>query len=309
MSHHFIIPANENGMILDQNVNSDVAAAMSPVFGFNDVFIYSHGWWTDAVHAMEGYNRFTIEFSRFFRGRQALVSLPTLNLGIHWPSTLSEDQFSLRNYFQALSFYTMEKRGDTVGRNAAYALLRFVLTQPPAGLRIHLLGHSFGCKVVCSALQRLVEENAVPAGVRFDLALLQGAFDNDELDAQQDYGGISGIAGLRLLITRSDLDKALQNLYPTAHRLARLLGQIKPAMGAAGPTGALAAQLGGVTAVDVGPDLGADNGIAMNGRLLVADLTRLHQAHPEAEDKFSGHHSDVFHNELYNLLAGFYFGA
>src|SRR6516162_1686688 len=194
MSHHFIIPTNENGLILDQGVDNNVTVAMSPVFGFNDVFIYSHGWWTDANRAMEGYNRFTVEFSSFFRGRPKWATLPTFNVGVHWPSTLSEDQFSLENYFQALSFYTMEKRADTIGGNAVYALLRLVLAARPAGagpLRVHLLGHSFGCKVVSSALQRLMADGPPTlGGVTFDLVLLQGACDNDEFDAGNDYAAI-----------------------------------------------------------------------------------------------------------------------
>ena len=89
MSHHFIVPTNENGLLLDHTIGSNLQAAMDPLFQFADVFLYSHGWWTDAIRAMEGYNRFTIEFSRFFRSQSALTALPTLNIGIHWPSTLS----------------------------------------------------------------------------------------------------------------------------------------------------------------------------------------------------------------------------
>jgi hypothetical protein len=313
MSHHFLVPTNENGLILDQTVNSDVALAMSAVFNFSDVFLYSHGWWTNATRAMEGYNRFTIEFSAFFRSLQGLAGLQTLNAGIHWPSTLSEDQFSLANYFQALSFYTMEKRGDTVGENAAYTLLRLILGTRPAGsapLRVHLVGHSFGCKVVCKGLQRLADESGgqpQPAGVTFDVVLLQAAFDDDELEPRNDYGGIlTAFPGLRVLVTRSAEDRALGTLYPAAHRLARLLGTPRPALGAAGPTPAVAAAAGGATAVDVGPDF-AGGPAAVAGRLVVADLTRLHQAHPENADKFSGHHSDIFHREIYQLMASFYF--
>src|SRR5262249_46967176 len=87
MSHHFIVPTNENGVFLDHTINSDIQTAMDPVFAFADVFIYSHGWWTDAIRTMEGYNRFTIEFSRYFRALTGLQALPTLNIGVHWPST------------------------------------------------------------------------------------------------------------------------------------------------------------------------------------------------------------------------------
>src|SRR5207244_13109764 len=144
---------NENGLSLDSDIGRDVGTAMERL-GFTNIFLYSHGWWTDAIRAMQGYNRFTIEFSAQFRSRSVLANLQTLNIGIHWPSTLTEDQFSLLNYAEALSFFTMEKRADTVGENCGYALMRLVLDAVPAGagpLRIRLVGHSFGCKVVCKA--------------------------------------------------------------------------------------------------------------------------------------------------------------
>src|SRR5258708_968267 len=140
MSHHFIVPTNENGLILDQTITSDIQAALEPLFQFEDIFLFSHGWWTNASHAMEGYNRFTIEFSRSFRSQPALHALPVLSIGLHWPSMLNENQLDLRNYFQALSFYSMEKRADAVGENAAYALLQFILgtRATSASLRFHL---------------------------------------------------------------------------------------------------------------------------------------------------------------------------
>ena len=260
---------------------------------------------------MEGYNRFTIEFSHFFRLLPALTARPTLNVGVHWPSTLTEDRVSVANYFQALSFYSMEKRADTVGENSVYVLLQLILkAAPPSPLRLHLLGHSFGCKVVCKALQRLIDEggaNPLPQSVGCDVVLLQAAFDNDELESPNDYGGLAGVPGLRMLITRSDEDKALGDLYPTAHRLARLFGVIKPALGEAGPTPAVIDRFGGAQAVAVGPGFSAPPALA--GRLVAADLTALHQAHPENADPSSGHHSDVFHPEIYGLLTSFYFGG
>ena len=102
MSHHFIVPTNENGLSLDSSIGEDIEMAMGKPLSFRTVFVYSHGWWTDAVRAMEGYNRFTIDFSAAIRAQAALATLQTLNIGIHWPSTLSEDSFSLLNYAQAL---------------------------------------------------------------------------------------------------------------------------------------------------------------------------------------------------------------
>jgi hypothetical protein len=83
MLHHFIVPTNENGMSLDQYIAEDMKTAMGQPFQFQHVFLYSHGWWTNAIRSMEGYNRFTIEFSRFMRSNREWTGLETLNVGIH----------------------------------------------------------------------------------------------------------------------------------------------------------------------------------------------------------------------------------
>src|SRR5213078_73144 len=170
MSHFITIPINENGVILDDKINSILSQAMNVPFGFSDVFLYSHGWWTNANRAMEDYNRFSIEFARMvgtlaLNAPPVLPNLPasSLGIGIHWPSMLCEDENSIVNFGQALSFYTMEKRADTVGQHGVYTILRLVLqgrAASPSPLRIHWLGHSFGCKVVCSALQEIVNDKA-----------------------------------------------------------------------------------------------------------------------------------------------------
>ena len=77
MSHHFIVPTNENGMALDQHIDTDMAVAMGPPFQFAHVFLFSHGWWTNATRAMEGYNRFTIEFWKWGRGGRPMAILVT----------------------------------------------------------------------------------------------------------------------------------------------------------------------------------------------------------------------------------------
>jgi hypothetical protein len=312
LSHQFIVPANENGMILDQHIDTDVAAAVASPFEFGHVFLFSHGWWTNAIRAMEGYNRFTIEFSRSFRAPPDVSGLPALNVGIHWPSALTEDEVSIANYFQALSFFTMEKRADAIGANAAFTLLRLILdavTDNPRPLKIHLLGHSFGAKVVCSALQRLVGQagdHPIPAGVTFDVVLLQAAFDNDELEPWNDYGRVAEMPGVRLLITRSDGDRVLSELYPKAHRLARLIGRTKPALGTAGPTDAAVAPLGGSHTLTIEPGFATPPGSLADRRCIVADLSPLHAANPTGAAGLSGHHSDIFYQEIYTLLAAFY---
>lgn len=310
MSHHFIVPTNENGLSLDPTIRDDISIAMGKPFGFTHISLYSHGWWTDAVGAMQGYNRFTIEFSAQFRSTARLAEVQTLNIGIHWPSTLTEDQFSLLNYAQALSFFTMEKRADNVGENLGYALLKLISTArapDSSSLHIHLVGHSFGCKVVCKALHKLATEQ-IPAGVAFDVTLMQAAFDNNLLAAGKDYAAIATIPDLRLLITRSDGDRALSSLYPAAHHLAHMFSSVQPALGSSGPAQGVADRFGGSTTISVGPGFEPPAAGLPSSRLLVADLSPLHDAHPEYNSPHSGHHSDIFHPEIYKLLAAFFFG-
>jgi len=313
-----MVPVNENGIVLDGNIDSNLKIAMtSPPFDFTDIFIYSHGWWRIATGAMVDYNRFSVEFTQqLLRLRNAAPPLPNLPrsalaTGIHWPSMLSEDQNSIANYAEALSYYTMGKRADTVGQHGVYALLRVLLearadTAPP--LRIHLIGHSFGCRVVCSALEQLTKDTiAIPPAVILDAVLLQAAFDNDDLEASQPYGDVSTLQNFRILVTRSDLDTSLMKWYPEAERLGNFFFKApKAALGGVGPTQKTVAQFGGSGSITVDPAFTYVKVKDLAQRLIVADLTPLHRANPDAgKSPFAGHHSDIFYDQIYQLIAGF----
>ena len=113
---------------------------------------------------------------------------------------------------------------------------------------------------------------------------------------------------LRILGTRSDEDKALQTWYPKAHLVNFFRpGFSRVALGANGPTAQVVQQFGGVDKVDVGKGFSASALAALKNRLVVANLTPLHKASAEPADSFSGRHSDIFHDEMYNLIAGFLF--
>src|SRR5579872_4196925 len=163
MAHYINVPVNENGIIFDTDMTRVVNEAMAAKpFGFEDVFIYSHGWSTDAIQMMDEYNRFSVDLaSRVLTFQAAGAGFPkpprdNLGVGIHWPSEITEDPESPLNALQVLTFYTTEHRADIVGRNAVYSMLRLILASrmgSPLPLRIFMFGHSFGCKVICAALQ------------------------------------------------------------------------------------------------------------------------------------------------------------
>lgn len=317
MSHFLTVPMNENGVVTDDRIQSDLVYAMHTPFEFSDVFIYSHGWWTSAQRCMGEYNRFTIEFAKLVRSLTGhLPALPgkeTLGIGFHWPSMLSDDQDSMANYLEATSYYTMEKRADAVGENGVYSVLRMLLaarSDDTTPLRIHCLGHSFGCKVVCAALQEIITDGiTVPNNMHLNLVLLQAAFDNDDLAPGDIYGDIaSKIPEVRVLATRSDEDKALQTWYPIAHMVNLFhAGPPRIALGAQGPSQSVIDLFGGIDSIDVDVGFQATALAGMNHRFLMANLTPLHQHSSEPSDSFSGRHSDIFHDEVYSLISGFLF--
>jgi hypothetical protein len=224
MSHFFTIPANENGIVLDNYLVDDLKMALAAPFAFSDLFVYSHGWWTDASRAMQDYNRFTIGFAQLARAiaianPRPQLTADALGIGIHWPSMLSENSNSLLNRLEAASFYTMEKRADNIGENAGYMILRTLFENVRVPIRINLVGHSFGCKVVLSLLQEVAQDAiSCPAGVSLNVVLLQAAADDNQLETGDAYGLVAGaFPGLRLLITVSQADLALKVAYPRAH--------------------------------------------------------------------------------------------
>jgi hypothetical protein len=320
MSHFLTVPINENGIIVDENIDVEIQTAAIPPFKFTDVFIYSHGWWNTATQAVAEYNVFSIGFSKVFQTFVAVSPSPlrrinaafsALAMGLHWPSMISENQNSVANFLEATSFFTMEHRADNVGENAGYSLLRLLIEaragQPP--LRFHLIGHSFGCRVVCAGLQALAKDTATVAAANalhaeFNVALLQGAMDADSFSPGQLYADVlTTIPNLRLLVTTSQNDTALGTWYPAAQRLTNLFSGPIPAIGSTGPTGQLPIPVTDRFQVQANTPVPLQT-----GNFAVVDLTPLHNSHAAAwgPGHWGGQHSDINLPEIYEMLARFF---
>lgn len=321
MSHYVTVPIDANGVINpDEEIDEIINESMSETFGTTDVFIYSHGWWTTADSALKQYNIATTALS--FRIRQHVnilarpASVPFL-IGIHWPSMWVDDPTALLNKFEPLSFYGMEKRADDIGEEGLYAILRLLFCALPPGkaVRVTLFGHSFGCKVVCSALQKLAENDIpVPPNVLFNAILLQAAFATDCLDPGEAYGQIIPKFGasLRLLISKSAKDDALGKAFPLAHCMNFFAREERTALGATGPSDKTVAQFRNKQSVVISYGetlLGNCPSPTFDSVLAVADLTPVHS---DPQNKYNGgwggHHSDIFRPEIYDLISWFLFG-
>jgi hypothetical protein len=338
MDHFVMLPMSENGFVRDgDRMKSALQEAMKAPFDFSDLFIYSHGWWTAANAAMLQYSEYTIRFVKQLSQQTKPLPVPPANsfgLGIHWPSTFSEDYTggTAENLAQAASYYEMGLRAYQVGSSGVYAAIRLILStrfntnQKP--MRITLIGHSFGCRVVCSALEQLRQELDQPALAKFkeyvnnlhiNLVLLQAAVKTADFDQGGCYQDLHKLSPLRILTTKSTLDKACCDWFPkaeTANNFAHFKPQPAQALGAVGPSKTMKDDFSEAITANISAGFSAPDltSILTNKiRLVDADLTKLHRSDNTKKpplytpDEFGGNHSDIVQPQIYDLISAFAF--
>jgi hypothetical protein len=149
-------------------------------------------------------------------------------IGLNSPAAPA--QFGLPNPWEGAkellrqaTYYAMKRRAGTVGEHGLGPVVG-QLARAAADVRVHLVGHSFGGRLVAFALRGL------PAGVRTvkSVTLLQGAFSHyafaERLPHDQDAAGaLHGRQGRidgPLVCCHSRFDSALGTFYPLASRMA-----------------------------------------------------------------------------------------
>ncbi|SED71807.1 Alpha/beta hydrolase of unknown function [Streptomyces sp. TLI_105] len=156
-----------------------------------------------------------------------------------------------REALRQATYYVMKKRAGQVGEHGLGPLLGEVARTAP-GLRVHLVGHSMGARLVAYALRGL------PAGARpvASVTLLQGAFSHYAFAARlpHDPRRSGSLRDLQhrvrgpVVACYSRHDTALGVMYPLASRVANdseslagatagLLGTDDPRWGAIGHDG------------------------------------------------------------------------
>ncbi|MEN4478740.1 serine-threonine protein kinase [Mycolicibacterium cosmeticum] len=197
-----------------------------------------------------------------------------------------------------LSYWQMKNRAGVVGqRGLGPAITRLVGEFPQ--LRVHLVGHSFGARVVSFALAGLAE--STPSAVK-SVTLLQGAYSRFAFCHDLPFGGHGALDGKLaridgpLTVCFSSHDRALSLFYPLASAAAgdATAGVEDPlarfrAMGQLGAFNTASQPLG-----DVGASYPFQPGQILN--LDASDIVI-------AGDSPSGAHSDIFHKELAWVVA------
>jgi pimeloyl-ACP methyl ester carboxylesterase len=130
-----------------------------------------------------------------------------------------------------LSFWKMKDRARRFGESAAHRLVASLMTAQ-GGIRLHVMGHSFGCIVASALVAGPIDGTALPNRVS-SLVLLQGAMSLWSYCASlRDAAGTPGyfrplierqsISG-PIVTTRSNFDTAVGRWYPLAAGVARQL--------------------------------------------------------------------------------------
>ncbi|MBX9366914.1 serine-threonine protein kinase [Streptomyces sp. WAC04114] len=203
------------------------------------------------------------------------------------------------------TYYAMKRRAGTVGERGLGRVVGQLAKAAPT-VRVHLVGHSFGARLVSFALRGL------PEGVRTvkSVTLLQGAFSHYAFAARLPHDARAGgvLQGQQnridgpLVCCHSRHDAALGTMYPLASRMAgdsrsatelgigRALGAKWGAMGHAGVRA-----VPGTRAFTLAEALEA--GLPASGCVNVDAAAVVRRGGPPA-----GAHSDILHAELARLV-------
>jgi hypothetical protein len=144
---------------------------------------------------------------------------------------------SALNLLNYTTYFEMKTRAGTIGKNGVASFLDRL---PPSIEAIHLIGHSFGGRVVTAAAA-----NSTTPRIR-SMTLLQAAFSHNGFSKKRDGFFRSVVEQKRvrgpILITHSILDRAVGIAYPLASRINQddrlALGDKNDRFGAIGRNGA-----------------------------------------------------------------------
>jgi hypothetical protein len=248
-------------------------------------------------------------------GERAMLTQPTAAVFGHFAgmSKNRDDAQSVGDVFHPLwdgardalrlaSYYEMKNRAGVVGRTGLGPLLGRLISTG-ARPRVHLLGHSFGARLVAFALSGLPADRRGAASPVKSLALIQGAFSHFSFAQPTpiDIARSGALAGYRhgvdgpLLATFSAADRALGWWYPSASLLSHSESQnasdLTYRWGAMGHDGYQQQDATELVLQSAGKPYTFGKGLCyrLDSNAVIADV---HQS------QFGGAHSDIRHPEV-----------
>ncbi|MGD1225665.1 hypothetical protein AB9Q10_45450 [Streptomyces krungchingensis] len=199
-----------------------------------------------------------------------------------------------KDAMRVLSYTIMKARAGDIGRSGLGPLLESLHSRS-SSVRVHLIGHSFGARLVSFALSGISSAASSPVA---SLLLLQGAFSHWSFAHKKDnpFGSAGALHAFAdrvhgpLVATFSVFDWAVGVWYPKASFLAQEDAQAKTA----GRWGGMGSD--GYQAVNPSQDLVMPANRTMNVQFTPGTFYRVNAAnvinHVQGEP-FSGAHSDI----------------
>ena len=141
-----------------------------------------------------------------------------------------------RNLIRPFTVWKMKDRAGVVGAKGVGPALRDLLAAAP-GARFHLVGHSYGCRVILSALASEAPPRPVDSILLLQAAVNLWCFAPD-VAGKEFPGGYQEIPGrcrLPVATTFTRHDRALRRLFHLAVRRRRDLGEVEIAAAADQP--------------------------------------------------------------------------
>jgi hypothetical protein len=235
-------------------------------------------------------------------GHAAMMAKTPANAAQGLPNPFTTMWSGAREVLRTMSYYEMKNRAGVIGQRGLGPLLGELA---PAGspLRIHLMGHSFGARLVSYALTGLPGTAAGAASPVKSLSLIQGAFSHFAFASPTPSPAVAAgsLAGVRrrvdgpLLSTFTAADRAVGWWYPTAsmlaHQNAQSLTDLTYEWGGMGHDGFQQSPAG--TTMPLQPP-GSSYGFAP-GRCYLLDANKVICAN---QSPISGAHSDIQHPEV-----------
>jgi pimeloyl-ACP methyl ester carboxylesterase len=220
-------------VLLSECVEATLRAAADQGRPYTDVVVLSHGWLADYDGAVLSYNAWIRVVQLAETAARAEGRIPPdyhpLVIALHWPSKPSTlfhpaDGQRVSMLLPMFSFYKMKELAGQTGRLAVAPMLRRLQEATPATTRFHLMGHSFGAKLVSQTLAD--PRTVLPVRSMF---LIEGAMSTWGFAARDPYRGAPGLAvavhregmvtGVAVSST-SKWDWALRYSFPTAEWLS-----------------------------------------------------------------------------------------
>lgn len=135
-----------------------------------------------------------------------------------------------RNLIKPFTVWQMKDRAGTVGALGVGPLLEQILARSADSTRVHLLGHSYGCKVVMTAASVLPDgARLVESALLLQPAISQYAFSESVPDRAVPGGFARNLTRIRhpVMATFSEHDDALHRLFHLSVRRHDDLGELQ----------------------------------------------------------------------------------